>query len=173
MPRASFRVSLTPRKAGDAFVFTENGYEDAEFLISVNQGEPHVPVSKCASGGEMSRIMLAIKSVIARHDGMPTVIFDEVDSGVSGKTARKIGYSLQKSSLGAQIICVTHSAQIASLADVHLFVFKHESEGRTEASVRALSREERIIELSRILGGIHVTEAQRKAAEDMLTEGNK
>ena len=138
-------------------------------MITVNKGEPFVSVSKCASGGETSRIMLAIKSVIARHDGMPSLIFDEVDSGVSGKTSRKIGYTFKKSALGTQILCITHSAQIASLADEHLLVSKGEKEGRTETCVRSLAYEERVEELARILGGIHVTESQRMAARDMLS----
>lgn len=167
MPNAVFRVDLT-RRVGNT-PFNENGYEDACFMITVNKGEPFVSVSKCASGGETSRIMLAIKSVIARHDGMPTLIFDEVDSGVSGKTSRKIGYTFKKSALGTQILCITHSAQIASLADEHLLVSKGEKEGRTETCVRSLTYEERVEELARILGGIHVTESQRMAARDMLS----
>lgn len=167
MPNAVFRVDLTRREGNTTF--HENGYEDACFMITVNKGEPFVSVSKCASGGETSRIMLAIKSVIARHDGMPTLIFDEVDSGVSGKTSRKIGYTFKKSALGTQILCITHSAQIASLADEHLLVSKGEKEGRTETCVRSLAYEERVEELARILGGIHVTESQRMAARDMLS----
>ncbi len=168
MPNADFYVAFSKREKDQQILFDENGFEDAEFMIAINKGEPHVSVTKCASGGEMSRIMLAIKSVIARHDGMPTLIFDEVDSGVSGKTSRKIGYSLKKSSVGAQILCITHSAQIASLADDHLLVSKIEKEGRTETQIRILTEEERVEELARILGGIHVTESQRMAARDML-----
>ncbi len=168
MPNAVFRVELVRRDEKGASFFGENGYEEALFMITVNKGEPFVSVSRCASGGESSRIMLAIKSVIARHDGMPTLIFDEVDSGVSGKTSRKIGFSLQKSAKGTQILCITHSAQIASLADEHLLVSKGEINGRTETCVRTLSYDERVEELARILGGIQVTESQRMAARDML-----
>ena len=112
--------------------------------------------------------MLAIKTVIARFDGLPTVIFDEIDSGVSGKTSRKIGFCLLESAKTAQVLSITHSAQIASLADCHLLVRKTEKAGRTESSVSVLSEEERMEELARILGGISVTEAQRQAAKDML-----
>ena len=173
MPLAVFDVVLSKRQGDCGYEFTENGYETADFTIAVNCGEPAVSVAKCASGGETARIMLALKSVMARHDGMPTLIFDEIDSGVSGKTSRKIGFSLMDSAKNSQILCITHSAQIASLADTHLFIFKKEKEGRTETSVSALDTEGRIAELARILGGIHVTEAQRAAASDMLLRVEK
>lgn len=168
MPSAEFRVDLLESREDDGIRLTSDGFDRAVFMAAVNVGEPFVPIAKSASGGEMSRIMLAIKTVIARHDGLPTVVFDEVDSGVSGKTSRKIGFSLLKSAETAQILSITHSAQIASLAHRHLLVYKEEKEGRTESSVRLLSEEERVEELSRILGGIAVTESQRAAARDML-----
>ena len=171
MPSAEFSISLELRAKKDGkkgYELTESGCDDVSFLAAVNVGEPYIPIAKAASGGEMSRIMLAIKTVIARFDGLPTVIFDEVDSGVSGKTSRKIGFSLLKSSKTAQVLSITHSAQIASLAHRHLLVYKEERNGRTESSVRLLNGEERVAELARILGGIAVTEAQRQAARDML-----
>ena len=118
----------------------------------------------------MSRIMLALKSVIANKDGVPTVIYDEIDAGVSGKTARKIGIKMLSLSKNTQLFCVTHSAQIASLGDLHFLISKSDVNGATETSVRVLDREGRINELSRILGGIDVTDAQRAAACDMLDE---
>ena len=148
---------------------TESGFDSVSFLATLNEGEPMLPINHVASGGEMARIVLALKCVIARHDGLPTVIFDEVDSGVSGKTSRKIGFCLKEASAGIQMLCITHSAQIASLADNHYLMKKQTLDGRTEASVSLLGREERIAELSRILGGIHITDAQRKAAADMLS----
>lgn len=168
MPNAAFSIEFTRKTDGEKNVFDDTGFASAEFLIAVNKGEGAVPVAKCASGGESSRIMLALKSVMARHDGMPTVIFDEIDSGVSGKTSRKMGIALKKSAREAQILCITHSAQIASLADTHLLVSKGENEGRTQTIVRSLDNDARIEELARILGGIHVTDAQRAAARDML-----
>jgi len=114
--------------------------------------------------------MLALKSVIADKDGISTVIFDEIDAGVSGKTARKIGIKMLNLAKKTQIFCVTHSAQIASLADVHLLIRKRSVDGKTETEMSVLSDEGRINELSRILGGINVTEAQRRAAADMLNE---
>ena len=119
----------------------------------------------------MSRIMLSIKSVLSDSDGIQTVIYDEIDTGVSGKTARKIGYKLKKSSESAQVICVTHSAQIASLSDTHFLILKRENErAETETSIKKLDQAGRIDELSRILGGINVTDSQRLAAIDMLME---
>jgi DNA repair protein RecN (Recombination protein N) len=114
--------------------------------------------------------MLALKSVIADKDGISTVIFDEIDAGVSGKTARKIGIKMLSLSRNTQLICITHSAQIASLADFHYLISKSEVNRATEASVRLLDDNGRVDELSRILGGIDVTKAQRDAAIDMLRE---
>ena len=168
MPSAEFNISVTERMRDGEPVLDENGADDVVFLAAVNVGEPFVSIAKSASGGEMSRIMLAIKTVIAAHDGLPTVIFDEVDSGVSGKTSRKIGFSLLASAQNAQILSITHSAQIASLAHRHLLVYKQEKDGRTESSIKLLNKDERIEELARILGGIAVTDAQREAARDML-----
>ena len=125
-------------------------------------------MSKIASGGELSRIMLSLKSVIADKDGIPTVIYDEVDTGVSGKTARKIGIKLRESASQTQIFCVTHSAQIASLASHHFVIRKHEEDGRASTKVCSLDRDGRVEELARILGGLSVTDAQRQAALDML-----
>ena len=120
----------------------------------------------------MSRIMLALKSVIADKDGIPTVIYDEIDTGVSGKTARKIGIKMLSLSKNTQLFCVTHSAQIASLGDVHFLISKSDINGATETGVKELDEDGRIAELSRILGGIDVTDSQREAARDMLKERN-
>ena len=169
LPKARFRVVIAPRDTGDGKGFTSSGDDRVSFMIGLNPGEPTVSVTKCTSGGEFSRIMLAIKSVIARHDGMPTLIFDEIDTGVSGKTSRKIGFLMKSASEGSQIICITHSAQIASLAEKHLLVTKKEVEGRTTSVVVPLNGEERVAEIARILGGISVTEAQKMAAADMLS----
>ncbi len=169
LPKAKFSIDLQIREKSSLHYLTENGYDSVSFLATLNEGEPMLPINHVASGGEMARIVLALKCVIARHDGLPTVIFDEVDSGVSGKTSRKIGFCLKEASEGIQMLCITHSAQIASLADSHYLMKKQTRDGRTEASVSLLDREERIAELSRILGGIHITDAQRKAAADMLS----
>ena len=169
MPKVRFDIALSPCEPN------ENGMDDAEFLIASNPGEPLLPMTKIASGGELSRIMLAIRSVINDRDGAETVVFDEIDTGISGKTSRKIGIKLLQTSKTAQVLCVTHSAQIASLADTHYLVSKTEREGRSETDVRELTDPERVEEIARILGGIEITNAQREAAREMIAEyrGNK
>ncbi len=170
MPAVRFAVRLVKKKDGDIPAFDRSGYDSVEFMIATNPGEAPAPMVKIASGGELSRIMLALKSVITDKDGIPTVIYDEIDTGVSGKTARKIGIKLRDAAKKTQILCVTHSAQIASLADTHFLIEKKERDGRAETSVRALSGDARIDELARILGGLSVTDAQRRAAMDMLAD---
>ena len=166
MPKVKFDVSLTSSKD-----FLRSGCDEIEFLISANPGEPLLPMAKIASGGELARIMLSLKNEINQCDGIDTVVFDEIDTGISGKTSRKVGMKLKEIGRSSQVICVTHSAQIASLAHNHLFVSKTETEGRTESSVRALSSEERINEIARILGGIEITQVQLAAAKEMILEG--
>ncbi len=146
------------------------GIDKVEFLISTNPGEPLLSMAKIASGGELARIMLSIKSVLAESDRIPTVIFDEVDTGISGKTSRKVGKKLKELSKSAQVICVTHSAQIASLADTHLKISKQTVGDRTETSVTELSYEERVEEVARILGGIEITKTQRETARELISE---
>ncbi len=164
MPRVRFEISVTDTE------LNENGADDIEFLIATNVGEPVQPLSKIASGGELSRIMLALRSVLDDRDGATTVIFDEIDTGVSGKTSRKIGLKLHETAERAQVLCVTHSAQIASLADTHYLISKREKDGRAETDVRELNDAERVEEIARILGGIRVTEMQRDAAREMISE---
>ena len=126
------------------------------------------PMSEIASGGERARIMLSLKSVLNEKDGVGCAIYDEIDTGISGKTSRKIGIKLREIARGGQVICVTHSAQIATLADNHFLISKKEVEGRAQTSIRLLDRGERVEEAARILGGINITDAQRAAAKDML-----
>lgn len=168
MPAVRFAVKVAAMRDGELPLFDRNGYDHVAFMIATNPGEALAPMVKIASGGELSRIMLALKSVITDKDGISTVIYDEIDTGVSGKTARKIGVKLKESSARTQILCVTHSAQIASLADTHFLIEKRERDGRAETSVKVLSGEARVEELARILGGLSVTESQRRAAMDML-----
>ena len=132
---------------------TVNGMDSVEFLISANKGEEPKPISKIASGGELSRIMLALKSVIADKDSIPTMIFDEIDTGVSGKAAQKIGIKLRELGKVRQIICVTHLSQIAVMADDHLLIEKQITEDRTETHVMHLDTEGRVSEIARIMGG--------------------
>lgn len=170
MPKTEFRTEIRVNYSEGEPVLNRLGYDDVEFYVKINSGGELQPLSKVASGGELARIMLALKSVISDRDGTPTVIFDEIDSGVSGKTARKIGIKLLELSREIQILCVTHSAQIASLADTHLLIKKQDVDGAVQTSVKPLGYEERIGELSRILGGINITESQKNAAKDMLSE---
>ncbi len=171
MPNVRFTVFVDPRNGDDAL--TSDGSDDVRFMLAGSGGEAPSPLSKIASGGELSRVMLAIKSVFAEADGVGTVIFDEIDAGVSGKTARKIGIKLKNAAETSQVFCVTHSAQIASLAASHLLVSKVLEDDRYSSSVREIEGDERVSELSRILGGINVTDAQRKAAMDLLCAENE
>ncbi len=170
MPKVVFFAAVKPLFAGGEKQLGPLGYDEVEFFISANKGAEAKPLAKIASGGELARIMLALKSVIADKDGIRTIIFDEIDVGVSGKTARKIGIKLLELARGVQVVSVTHSAQIASLADLHLLITKNDSGDSTETSVCELDTDGRIAELSRILGGINITDAQRAAAADMLKE---
>ena len=166
MPKVAFEVSIN--NCGE---FNAYGTDNVEFLISANVGEPLMPMEKIASGGELARIMLSLKTVLNLADGIDTVIFDEIDAGISGKTSRKVGIKLKEIGKNAQVLCVTHSAQIASLANTHLFVEKSEKDGRTQSTVRALSADERVLEIARILGGINVTDVQLAAAREMIADG--
>lgn len=149
------------------------GADTVEFMISTNPGEEPKPIAKIASGGELARIMLALKSVFADSFGVQTVIYDEIDAGVSGKTARKIGIKLKTSARGTQTICVTHSAQIASLADRQLLIEKRVIDGRTDTQVTEIAGEDRVREIARILGGVTVSETMRSSARELIEEGKK
>ena len=161
MPNVVMTPNITP--CG----FTENGCDTLELLISANPGEEPKPLSKIASGGELSRMMLAIKSIIAERDEIDTLIFDEIDTGISGSAASKVGRKLRSLSSSHQVICITHQAQIAALADTHLYISKSVSEGRTYTEVKQLDFEERKHELSRIMDGTP-SELSLKHAEEML-----
>lgn len=147
---------------------TINGMDTLEFLISANKGEEPKPIAKIASGGELSRIMLALKSVIADKDFVPTMIFDEIDTGVSGRAAQKIGIKLREISKIRQVLCVTHLAQLAVMADNHLLIEKKTENGRTATSVNVLEQDERIKEIARIMGGENPSELILKSAEEEL-----
>lgn len=147
---------------------TINGMDTLEFLISANKGEEPKPIAKIASGGELSRIMLALKSVIADKDFVPTMIFDEIDTGVSGRAAQKIGIKLREISKIRQVLCVTHLAQLAVMADNHLLIEKKTENDRTATSVNVLEQDERIKEIARIMGGENPSELILKSAEEEL-----
>lgn len=144
------------------------GCDKMQFLVSANKGEPPKPMSKIASGGELSRIMLAIKTVLSGKDKVETLIFDEVDTGISGAAANKVGQKLKQVSQNRQVLCITHLAQIAALADNHFQISKHVEKERTFTDVKLLDFEGRKQELARIIGGENVTDLQLKMAEEML-----
>jgi len=166
MPAVSFAVTVDTVDA-----FGPVGCDDVAFCIATNPGEPMLPLSRVASGGELARVMLALKSVLNDRDGVGTAVFDEVDTGISGKTARKIGIKLAEIGKKTQVLCVTHSAQIASLATTHFKIVKTEEAGRACSAVVPLDEAGRRAEVSRILGGLAVTPAQVAAAADMIEEG--
>ncbi len=174
MPKVRFKISIKKRvdSAGKT-VFDSKGYDDVEFLVSPNVGEDMLPISRIASGGELSRIMLAIKNTMISKSGEDTSVFDEIDAGVSGATSERIGRKLSEMSEKTQIICITHSAQIAAIADTHLRISKSEKDGRVESRTEVLDRQGRIEELSRIIGGINITDKQIKAAVEMLDKSKK
>lgn len=161
MPYVTFKVDFQKGK------YTKIGCDIVEFLISANPGEEPRPMSKIASGGELSRIMLAIKSVLADRDVIGTMVFDEIDTGISGRAAQKVGYQLKKVSEGRQVLCVTHLAQIAAKADTHFYIEKNVVDGRTRTDITTLDFEGRKYELARIIGG-ETTALNLKSAEEML-----
>ena len=148
--------------------YIANGRDEGEFMISLNLGEQLKPLRSVASGGELSRISLAIKTAATERDGIDTLIFDEIDAGISGRTAQKVSEKLNKVAASSQVICITHLPQIASMADNHFVVEKKVKNGETVSSIKRLSREDRIDELSRMLGGVSISEKTRENAEELL-----
>lgn len=163
MEKVRFKISVTPLKE-----FSANGNDAVSFLVSANPGEPLLPLSKIASGGELSRTMLALKCALADNERTPTLIFDEIDTGISGKTSHKIGIKLSDCAKSCQVICVTHSPQIAAVAKSHFMVSKREIGGRTESDVKKLSYDERIHEIARIIGGATINAQTIAAAKDLV-----
>lgn len=165
-----FEISITKKEE-----ISENGYDNIEFLISTNPGEPLKSLAKVASGGELSRIMLAIKSILASEEDVDTLIFDEIDTGISGKTAQKVAEKMAKISIGHQVICISHLSQIAAMADDHYLIEKNMENNRTFTNIKKLDRRQSIEEIVRINGGSEVTEASLKQAEEMkdMAEGVK
>ncbi len=162
MPDVRMEFSITPGKV------TVNGMDEIEMMISVNKGEAMKPIGKVASGGELSRIMLAIKSVLAEHDDTPTMIFDEIDTGISGLAAQRVGKKLSEIAEKRQVLCVTHLAQIAALSDRHLLIEKRSDESRTYTTVRPLNYEEKVREIARIISGDSANEASLRNAEELI-----
>lgn len=163
MPKVVFKVEITKKE------LSETGFDEAEFKLSANPGEEPRPLSKIASGGELSRIMLALKSIFSDTDTAETLIFDEIDTGVSGRAAQKIAEKLSRLSRKKQVFSITHLAQIASMADCHYLIKKTLNNDRTATNVTLLGEEGRTAELARIIGGAYITDLTLKNAEEMLT----
>lgn len=170
MTKVRFQTEFLPKpgKLG----LDDTGMDEVRFLMSANVGENLKPIAKVASGGELSRIMLALKNVLAENDNICTLIFDEVDTGVSGRAAGKVAEKMSRLSLTCQVLCVTHLAQIAAMSEYHYSVHKEEKNGRTYTSVEILDRPGRRAELARLTGGAHQSEAILKGAEELLKEAD-
>ena len=167
MPNVKFLVDMNKGR------YTKNGCDTVEFLISANVGEDAKPLHKTASGGELSRVMLAIKSVLSNKDTVDTLIFDEIDTGISGYAAARVANQLKSVASNRQVICVTHLAQIAAKADNHLLISKNAENGRTYTSVKSLGYEERIGEIARIMSGSEITENLYNSAKELLDSGKE
>ena len=164
MPKVQFACSFRETE------LTDDGADSVAFYLSANAGEAMKPLSKVASGGELARIMLSMKNVLAEKDQVGTLIFDEVDTGVSGRAAQRIAEKLRSLARHKQVLCVTHLPQMAALADTHMLISKSERDGRTFTTVTPLDREGRKQELARIIGGTHITETTLRSAEEMLPD---
>ncbi len=171
MPKVQFQTEFTP-KGGEAGM-DETGLDEVQFLMSANLGEALKPIQKVASGGELARIMLALKNVLAEGDQIGTLVFDEVDTGVSGRAAQKVAEKMAQVSRGKQVLCVTHLPQIAAMADTHFSVQKGEREGRTYTRLELLDRFQRREELARLIGGASITPSLLESAEELLRQAEQ
>lgn len=165
MKNAALKIEMGPLPEGD---FNASGFDRVQFLFSANKGIEFRELQKVASGGELSRLMLAIKSILATLKGLPTIIFDEIDTGISGEVAHKVGNILKKMAGERQVIAITHLPQMAGKGDVHLFVFKQEDGGRTQTQIKLLGEEDRVIEIARMLSGEKPTKAAMANARELL-----
>ncbi|MFC5590963.1 DNA repair protein RecN [Sporosarcina soli] len=166
MGKATFKVEIKPKPAG---MFDANGFDDVSFQISTNVGEPLKPLVKVASGGELSRIMLALKTIFSKHQGITSLIFDEVDTGVSGRVAQAIAEKIAMIATHSQVLCISHLPQVAAMADQHYLIKKNVEDDRTRTSIQDVIDSERIEELSRMLSGAEITPLTLKHADELLT----
>ncbi|PXW91678.1 DNA replication and repair protein RecN [Streptohalobacillus salinus] len=180
LDKAEFKVDVSLKKAekspvrinGTAVRLTENGFNDVQFLLTTNPGEPLKPLNKVASGGELSRIMLALKKIFSKHQGVTSVIFDEVDTGVSGRVAQAIAEKIASIGLGSQVLCISHLPQVAAMADRHLRIEKHVTDTHTSTSVVELESAEREEELARMMTGKEITDTSLEHAKSLITHAN-
>ncbi len=170
LEKAIFDVNMDVKKekaSGDA-VFSKNGVDVVEFYLTTNPGEPLKPMAKVASGGELSRIMLALKSIFSRHQGITSIIFDEVDTGVSGRVAQAIAEKIYQVSVDSQVLCISHLPQVAAMSDTHLFISKEVSGERTKTKVRGLDQDEKVREIGRMISGVEITSLTKEHARELL-----
>ena len=170
MPKVRFQVEFSP--IDNQWGLDETGMDQVQFLMSANVGEALKPIQKVASGGELARIMLALKNVLAQDDEIGTLVFDEVDTGVSGRAAQKVAEKMAQVARQKQVLCVTHLPQLAAMADTHFSVSKGEREGRTYTNLERLDRKQRREELARLIGGAAVTPALLESAEELLAQAD-
>ncbi|MFC3039018.1 DNA repair protein RecN [Virgibacillus xinjiangensis] len=170
LEKATFSISFAEEPAGEdkAKLLHTNGFDQIRFMISTNPGEPQKALNKVASGGEMSRIMLILKKIFAKHQGVTSVIFDEVDTGVSGRVAQAIAEKIVQVSKDSQVLCITHLPQVAAMADTHKFIEKRQEKNRTSTLVSELSSEQQVEELSRMITGTKLTETAKEHAKELL-----
>ncbi|MCY8307298.1 DNA repair protein RecN [Bacillus vallismortis] len=174
-----FKVRTAPRNEeapivnGQPVQLTEQGIDLVKFLISTNTGEPLKSLSKVASGGELSRVMLAMKSIFSSQQDVTSIIFDEVDTGVSGRVAQAIAEKIHKVSIGSQVLCITHLPQVAAMADTHLYIAKELKDGRTTTHVKPLSKQEKVTEIGRMIAGVEVTDVTKRHAKELLRQADQ
>jgi DNA repair protein RecN (Recombination protein N) len=168
MQKTVFEVKIN---SGETFI-SKTGMDEVEFYLSTNPGEPLKPLSKIASGGELSRIMLALKSIFSEHREITSIIFDEVDTGVSGRVAQAIAEKIHKVSTDSQVLCISHLPQVAAMADTHLYIEKETQEGRTKTRVKELDHEGKIKEIGRMISGVEITDITKKHAQELLETAN-
>lgn len=169
MEKTVFEVKI---KSNEEHV-TKNGIDEVEFYISTNPGEPLKPLSKIVSGGELSRMMLALKSIFSKHQGITSIIFDEVDTGVSGRVAQAIAEKIAHVSKDSQVLCISHLPQVAAMSDTHLFIAKNIQDGRTSTTVTPLKQQEKVKEIARMISGTEITELTKKHAKELLKLAQK
>ncbi|WP_064091591.1 DNA repair protein RecN [Rossellomorea aquimaris] len=171
MDKTTFEVRFIKNKDKESFSFShykKDGWDTVEFFISTNPGEPLKPLSKVASGGELSRIMLALKTIFSKHQGITSMIFDEVDTGVSGRVAQAIAEKIYQIAIHSQVMCISHLPQVAAMADSHLFISKKLSKGRTSSMVKRLEEKDKIKEISRMISGVEITDLTLEHAKELL-----
>jgi DNA repair protein RecN (Recombination protein N) len=181
MDKTVFQVQFSKREGllddpileGTPVKFHKDGIDLVEFFISTNPGEPLKPLAKIASGGELSRIMLALKSIFSQHQGVTSIIFDEVDTGVSGRVAQAIAEKIYQVSINSQVLCITHLPQVAAMADTHLLISKEIIDDRTKTSVKALNENEKIKEIGRMISGVEITDLTKEHAKELLKLAGK